>query len=631
MSDQIKHECGIGLIRLRKPLEYYHEKYGTALYGLYRMQLLLQKQRNRGQDGAGLVTVKLDPEPGTKYISRKRTNSPQYLRDLFVEIFKYFKDLDQDKLDDPAWLKENKPYTGEVIIGHLRYGTHGANTIETCHPFIRKNNWISRNLVLAGNFNLTNVDELFDELVALGQYPKEKSDTVTILEKFGHFLDDEVQRLFNFYKVDGLDSVDITERIIENLDVERFLRRACKKFDGGYVLAGMIGHGDSFIIRDRNGIRPAYYYFDDEVVVAASERPAIQTAFNVAYRDVRELQHGHALIIRKNGEVVEVPYTEPGERRACSFERIYFSRGTDRDIYLERKKLGRLLATEVLEAIDYDLKNTIFSFVPNTAEVAFQGLVDAVHQDQSDRLRKSLLAHEGPLSEDAVAKLMPVPLRIEKLAVKDEKLRTFIADAVARNEMVSHVYDVTYGIVKNNIDTIVLLDDSIVRGTTLHDSILRIVSRLHPRRIVIVSSAPQIRYPDCYGIDMSRMKDFVAFRALVELLKEHGKEELMFETYDRCKVVNTLPAEEITNEVKVLYEQFTYDQVTERIAKIVTPPDIPCAVDVIYQKLENLHVACPNHLGDWYFSGDYPTPGGNKVANRAFINYMEKLDVRAYA
>jgi amidophosphoribosyltransferase len=393
----------------------------------------------------------------------------------------------------------------------------------------------------------------------------------------------------------------------------------------------MIGHGDSFIIRDRNGIRPAYYYVDDEVVVAASERPAIQTAFDVPYRDVRELQHGHALIIRKNGEVMEVPYTEPGERRACSFERIYFSRGTDRDIYLERKKLGRLLAPEVLESISYDLKNTIFSFVPNTAEVAFQGLVDAVHEDQHNRLRKALLAHEGPLSDEKVDKLMPVPLRIEKLAVKDEKLRTFIADAVARNEMVSHVYDVTYGIVKNNVDTIVLLDDSIVRGTTLHDSILRIVSRLHPKRIIIVSSAPQIRYPDCYGIDMSRMKDFVAFRALVELLQEHGKEELMFETYDRCKVVNTLPAEEITNEVKVLYEQFTYDQVTERIAKIVTPPDIPCQVDLIYQKLENLHVACPHHLGDWYFSGNYPTPGGNKVANRAFINYMEKLDVRAYA
>ncbi len=631
MSEQIKHECGIGLIRLLKPLDYYQEKYGTSLYGLYRMQLLLQKQRNRGQDGAGLVTIKLDPEPGTKYISRKRTNSPQYLRDLFVEIFKNFEGLNETQLNDAVWLKDNKPYTGEVILGHLRYGTHGANTIETCHPFLRKNNWITRNLVLAGNFNLTNVDELFDELVALGQYPKEKSDTVTVLEKFGHFLDDEVQRLFNFYKIDDLDNVEINERIMENIDIQRFLRRACRKFDGGYVLAGMVGHGDAFIIRDPNGIRPAFYYADDEVVVAASERPAIQTAFNIRFRDIRELQPGHALIIKKNGVVSEVPYTEPGERRACSFERIYFSRGTDRDIYLERKKLGELLAPKVLEAVNYDFKNTVFSFVPNTAEVAFQGLVDAVHREQRSRLKQSLLDYQGSLTETALDELLPPPLRVEKLAVKDEKLRTFIADAVARHEMVSHVYDVTYGIVKNDIDTIVLLDDSIVRGTTLHDSIIRIVWRLHPKRIIIVSSAPQIRYPDCYGIDMSRMKDFVAFRALVELLKEHGKEGLLFEIYDRCKAANALPKEQIQNEVKALYGQFSDDVITQRIAKIITPPDITCRVDVIYQSLDNLHTACPNHLGDWYFSGDYPTPGGNKVANRAFINYMEKLDVRAYA
>jgi amidophosphoribosyltransferase len=595
------------------------------------MQLLLQKQRNRGQDGAGLVTVKLDPEPGTKYISRKRTNSPQYLRDLFVEIFRNFEDLSQDRLNDPEWLKYNMPYTGEVILGHLRYGTHGTNSIETCHPLLRKNNWITRNLVMAGNFNLTNVDELFEELVDLGQYPKERSDTVTILEKLGHFLDDEVQRLFNFYKIDGLDNVEITHRIMENLDVERFLRRACKKFDGGYVLGGMIGHGDAFMIRERNGIRPAFYYADDEVVVAASERPAIQTAFNVRYRHIRELQPGHALIIKKNGLVSEVPYTEPGERRACSFERIYFSRGTDRDIYLERKKLGELLAPSVMEAINYDFDNTVFSFVPNTAEVAFQGLIDGMLKEQRVRLKTALLQESAPLTEERIDQLMPKPLRVEKLAVKDEKLRTFIADAVARHEMVSHVYDVTYGIVRNDVDTIVLLDDSIVRGTTLHDSIIRIVWRLHPKRIIIVSSAPQIRFPDCYGIDMSRMKDFVAFRALVELLKDNGKEDLLYEVYDRCKAVNALPGDQITNEVQRLYAEFTDDEITRRIARIVTPPDITCQVDVIYQSLDNLHTACPNHLGDWYFSGDYPTPGGNKVANRAFMNYMEKLDVRAYA
>ncbi|HLF64475.1 MAG TPA: hypothetical protein VI603_12010 [Saprospiraceae bacterium] len=631
MSDQIKHECGIGLIRLLKPLEYYHQKYGSALYGLYKMQLLMQKQRNRGQDGAGLVTIKINPEPGKKYISRKRTNSPQYLRDLFVEVFKNFEGLTTSQLNDPVWLKQNKPYTGELLLGHLRYGTHGDNTIETCHPFLRQNNWITRNLALAGNFNLTNVDELFQELVELGQYPSEKSDTVTILEKLGHFLDDEVQRLFSFYKIDGCDNEEITERIVENLDVERLLRRACKKFDGGYVLGGLIGHGDAFMIRDRNGIRPAYYYADDEVVVAASERPAIQTAFNVRYRNIRELQPGHALIVKKNGTVSEVPYTEPGIRRACSFERIYFSRGTDRDIYLERKKLGELLSPAVMEAINHDFDNTVFSFVPNTAEVAFQGLVDGIASDQRKRLKQALLNQQAPLTEENINALMPTPLRIEKLAVKDEKLRTFIADAVARHEMVSHVYDVTYGIVKNDIDTIVLLDDSIVRGTTLHDSIIRIISRLHPKRIIIVSSAPQIRYPDCYGIDMSRMNDFVAFRALVELLNEHGMEELMFETYDRCKIANALPKEEITNEVKKLYAQFTDDEITQRIAKIVTPPDITCTVNIIYQTLDNLHKACPHHLGDWYFSGDYPTPGGNKVANRAFINYMEKLDVRAYA
>lgn len=631
MSDQIKHECGIALIRLLKPLEFYNDKYGMPLYGLHQLQLLLQKQRNRGQDGAGIATIKLDPKPGTRYISRKRSNDPQYLRDLFQKVYSHFEDLPPELANDTHWLKENKPYTGEVLMGHLRYGTHGLNTIETCHPFLRLNNWITRNLVLAGNFNLTNVDELFEELVELGQYPKEKSDTVTILEKMGHFLDDEVQRLYAWFKVDGYNNQEINDQIIEHLDVERFLRRACKKFDGGYVMAGIMGHGDAFMIRDRNGIRPAFYYKDDEVVVAASERPAIQTAFNVRWHQIQELKEGHALIVKKDGRVSEVPYTTPGEKKSCSFERIYFSRGTDRDIYLERKKLGELLAPAVLEAVDYDITNTVFSFVPNTAEVAFQGLVDGMRQIYRRRLSGEIYSKKDQLTPEEMEKMLKVDLRIEKLAVKDDKMRTFIADSVVRGEMVSHVYDVTYGIVKNEVDTVVLLDDSIVRGTTLRDSIIKIVARLHPKRIVIVSSAPQIRYPDCYGIDMSKMKDFVAFRALVALLKQDNKEHLLDEIFEKCKWQVDKPREEIVNYVKELYAEYTDEELSAKIAEIVTPPDITPRVDVIYQTLENLHIACPNHSGDWYFSGDYPTPGGMQVVNRAFINYMEGLDVRAYA
>ena len=631
MSDQIKHECGVALIRLLKPLEYYHDKYGMPLYGLNQMQLLLQKMRNRGQDGAGIATIKLDPQPGTRYISRKRSNDPQYLRDLFQQVFSHFEELTPEQRNDTEWLKDNKPYTGELIMGHLRYGTHGINTIETCHPFLRLNNWLTRNLVLAGNFNLTNVDELFTELLRLGQYPKEKSDTVTVLEKMGHFLDDEVQRLYQWFKVDGFNNEEINNQIIEHLDVERFLRRACKKFDGGYVMAGMIGHGDAFVIRDRNAIRPAYYYADDEIVVAASERPPIQTAFNVRWNQINELQGGHALIVKKDGRVSEVPYTTPGERKSCSFERIYFSRGTDRDIYLERKKLGELLAPKVLEAVDFDIKNTVFSFVPNTAEVAFQGLVDGMRKLYRKRLGEEIIARRDELTAEEFEEMLKVDLRIEKLAVKDDKMRTFIADSVVRGEMVSHVYDVTYGIVNNEVDTIVLLDDSIVRGTTLRDSIIQIVSRLHPKRIIIVSSAPQIRYPDCYGIDMSKMKDFVGFRALVELLTEDGKEHMLDEVFEKCKLQVDKPKEEIVNYVKELYDLYTDEQYSQKIAEIVTPKGIKPQVDVIYQTLDNLHEACPNHTGDWYFSGDYPTPGGNKVVNKAFINYMSGLDVRAYA
>jgi len=632
MSDFIKHECGIALIRLLKPLEYYEEKYGSALYGLEKLRLLMQKQRNRGQDGAGVATIKLDVQPGSRYISRRRSAGANYLDDLFNGIFGRFKDLEPEKLHDPAWLKANKPYVGELLLGHLRYGTHGDNTIETCHPFLRQNNWISRNLILAGNFNLTNVDELFQELVELGQYPKEKSDTVTVLEKIGHFLDDEVQRLHTWFKPDGYSNIEISDLIFRHLDVQRLLRRASKKFDGGYVMGGLIGHGDAFVMRDPNGIRPAFYYQDGEVAVVASERPAIQTAFQQHVSNVHELQPGHALIIKKHGTVEELPFIEPKTRTACSFERIYFSRGNDRDIYLERKKLGEQLVDNVLEAIDYDFKNTVFSFVPNTAETAFYGMVKGLEDRLNEYKQQKILqsCDGGDLKPKKLKKILDLRPRVEKLVVKDAKMRTFIADTTSRGNLVSHVYDVTYGIVRNEKDTLVLLDDSIVRGTTLRDSILQIVARLRPKKVIIVSSAPQIRYPDCYGIDMSKMKEFAAFRALVELLRETGKEHMLDETYERCRAQKNLPSEEIRNEVQVLYDQFSYEAISKKIGDILTPPNIEPEVEIIYQTLEGLHRACPNNNGDWYFSGNYPTPGGNRIINKAFMYYYEGKDVRAY-
>jgi len=632
MSDQIKHECGLALIRLLKPLDYYHKKYGTALYGLNKMNLLLQKQRNRGQDGAGLVTIKLDSTPGTRFISRRRSNSPQYLKDLFEGVFSHFTDISKEQLNNPTWLKDNKPYTGELLLGHLRYGTHGPNTIETVHPFLRQNNWITRNLVLAGNFNLTNVDELFAELLSFGQYPKEKSDTVTVLEKIGHFLDDEVQRLFNWFKPEGYSNQEINGLIAEHLDIQRLLQRASRKFDGGYVMAGLIGHGDAFVLRDPAGIRPAFYYHDDEIVVVASERPAIQTSLNIRYFQVNELKPGHALIIKKNGTVTEEMCKEPAKPTPCSFERIYFSRGTDKDIYLERKKLGELLADKILKAVNYDIENTLFSFIPNTAEVAFYGMIKGLETRLNEIKNKQILdlSEKGQLTEKNINDILSQSIRAEKLAVKDEKLRTFIADDASRGEMVSHVYDVTYGIVKNELDTLVLIDDSIVRGTTLRDSIVYILSTLRPKKIIIVSSAPQIRYPDCYGIDMSKMKEFVAFRALVELLNQDGKIHLMQEVYDRCIEEEKLPIEQMKNRVKFLYDQYTEEQISSKISELVTPANIAPEVQVIYQSIEDLHKACPNHKGDWYFSGNYPTPGGMRVVNRAFVNYMKNNDERAY-
>ena len=629
MGDFIKHECGLALIRLLKPLEYYHAKYGTALYGLRKLQILLQKQRNRGQDGAGIATIKLNTQPGKRYISRRRSNSPQYLKDLFQGAFRHFENLSEDQLNDPAWLKQNKPYTGELLLGHLRYGTHGKNIIETVHPFLRQNNWISRNLVLAGNFNLTNVDELFQELLDLGQYPKERSDTVTVLEKIGHFLDDEVERLYNWFKPEGYNIDQINNLIAENLDIARVLQRACRKFDGGYVMAGLIGHGDAFVLRDPSGIRPAFYYSDDEVVVMASERPAIQTAFNVHVSKVHELERGHVLIIKKSGQVSVERYKDQLKRSACSFERIYFSRGTDKDIYNERKTLGRQLVSDVLKEINYDLKRTIFSFIPNTAEVAFYGFVEELHNFLNKSKAKKIKQNRQ-LSEEEIEEILNERPRVEKLTIKDEKLRTFIADDMSRDEMVSHVYDVTYGLVNNEVDTIVVLDDSIVRGTTLRDSIIEILSRLKPKKIIVISSAPQIRYPDCYGIDMSKMGEFVAFQALIDLLKEDDKENLLLESYEKAKCLLGQGKGHTINVVKDLYDGYDYTIISEKISEILTPPHAKCEIKIIYQTLEGLRAACPNNDGDWFFSGEYPTEGGNKVVNKSFINYMEDKNERAY-
>lgn len=630
MSDPIKHECGIALIRLRKPLSYYHEKYGTALYGINKLNLILQKERNRGQDGAGLATIKLFPHPGKRYISRRRSNAPNYLEDLFQGVYEHFNSLSADQLNDPEWLKENIPYTGEVLMGHLRYGTHGPNTIETCHPFLRQNNWMTRNLVMAGNFNMTNVDELFEELISLGQFPKERSDTVTMMEKIGHFLDDEVQKLFDFYKSENKDNREISTLIARNLNLTNVLRRSFKKVDGGYTITGMIGSGDAFVVRDPNGIRPAYYYEDEEIVIVASERPPIQTALGVRYRNVHEIPPGHAIIVNREGDFRIEQIVEPAIRRACSFEHIYFSRGNDRKIYLERKLLGRQLAEPICKAVNYDFDNTVFAYIPNTAETAFYGLMEGLETILNEYKKTQILEAGPDISPSELNTILKTRIRSEKLVVKDAKLRTFIADNVSRGSMMSHVYDVTYGIVHNNEDTLVLLDDSIVRGTTLRESVLSIVSKLFPKKVIIVSSAPQIRYPDCYGIDMSVMKSFVAFQALIRLLQRDGKEHLIDECYQRCKGQETKPKEELVNYVQDLYAHYSDKQISDEISDILTPSDLPFELEILYQTIEGLHIACPDNTGDWYFSGDYPTPGGNRVVNRAFINFYEKINARAY-
>ena len=633
MSDQIKHECGIAFIRLLKPLSFYQEKYGTALYGLNKLYLLMEKQHNRGQDGAGIATIKLDMKPGSRYISRYRSMAQNAVADIFGYVQSKFVDIQNETpelMKDTEWLKQNVSFIGEVLLGHLRYGTHGKNSIENCHPFLRQNNWMTRNLVIAGNFNMTNVDELFEQLYELGQHPKEKVESVTILEKIGHFLDDENQELFDTYKKEGLNNIDITRKISENLNIANILRRSSKTWDGGYTISGIIGNGDAFVMRDPAGIRPAFYYADDEVVVAASERPAIQTAFNVQIKQVKEIEPGHALIVKKDGTVSQEMYREPIEKRACSFERIYFSRGSDADIYKERKKLGHLLIPQVLSAVQRDLKNTVFSFIPNTAEVSFYGMVEGLHEYVRGVQKDTLLNRKEQLSDADLDALLSMTPRVEKLAIKDVKLRTFITQDADRGEMVAHVYDTTYGVIKNQTDTLIAVDDSIVRGTTLKQSIIKIIDRLHPKKIIIVSSAPQIRYPDCYGIDMSKMGQFVAFDAAIQLLKARGMEYIIEDVYQKCKASLLLPKEEIINFVKEIYRPFKQQEISDQIAKIITPAGTVAEVEVIYQTLDNLHIACPNHKGDWYFSGNYPTPGGNKVVNKAFVNWKEGNNQRAY-
>jgi amidophosphoribosyltransferase len=631
MSDSIQHECGIAFIRLLKPLDFYQQKYGSSLYGLKKLNLLMQKQHNRGQDGAGVGVIKLDVKPGNQYIYRRRESGSDAIAEIFSRIGKKVNETaDKNQLKDAGFMKANVPFVGEVYLGHLRYGTYGSSSSDLCHPFLRQNNWMTRNLLLAGNFNMTNVDELFDLLIELGQHPREKADTVTMLEKIGHFLDEENQRLFDEYKQLGLNNIEITEKISSNLDIVRILTRAMREVDGGYVLTGLIGNGDSFIIRDPAGIRPCFYYIDDEVIVATSERPAIQTGFNVRLNTVKELQPGHALIIKKDGSYSEEPILAPLPKKSCTFERIYFSRGNDRDIYLERKKLGHLLSKKVIEAIDADLPNTVFSYIPNTAATAFYGMIDGIHDYLTDYKAQEILKLGANPDINKLKEILSWKPRREKIAVKDVKLRTFITDDEHREDMVAHVYDVTYGLVKNDVDTLVVIDDSIVRGTTLRSSILRILDRLHPKRIVIVSSAPQIRYPDCYGIDMSRLKDFVAFQAMLGLLKDHNKEDMLQDVYQKCKAQESLPKEQTVNFVKELYDQFTDDEISKKIAEILTPNDLKAEVKIIYQSIENLHIACPDHKGDWYFSGDYPTPGGFKVVNKAFTNFMEGNTARAY-
>lgn len=633
MSDPIKHECGIALLRLKQPLQYYVDKYGTAFYGLNKLHLLMEKQHNRGQDGAGVANIKLNMEPGERYISRYRSTDSKPIQDIFDKIngrLKQIVEENPDKVKDVEFLKKHAGFTGELFLGHLRYGTFGHNSIESCHPFLRQNNWITRNLVVAGNFNLTNVDELFEVLLKLGQHPKEKSDTVTVLEKIGHFLDVENNELYDQLKGQGFSNPAIYERIGETINIERILKRASEDWDGGYAMAGLFGHGDAFVLRDPSGIRPAFWYEDDEICVVASERPVLQTAFNLKTEQIQELKPGHALIVRKNGKVSETMINQPQAPARCSFERIYFSRGNDADIYHERKQLGKNIVPQILKSIDYDLDNSVFSFIPNTAEVSFYGMMKGLEDYLNEEKIKDIIAlGEKPDPED-IRKIQLKRARLEKIAIKDAKLRTFITQDDSRDDLVAHIYDITYGSVKRGTDNLVVIDDSIVRGTTLKQSILRILDRLDPKKIVIVSSAPQIRYPDCYGIDMAKMGDFIAFEAAISLLIEGGMESVIEQVYLDCIEQTKLPRQQQKNAVRKIYSAFSPDEISGKISEMLTPKSIKTEVVIIYQTIENLHEACPNNTGDWYFTGNYPTPGGNKVVNKAFINWKEGRNERAY-
>jgi amidophosphoribosyltransferase len=632
MSDALQHECGIALVRLLKPLEFYKEKYGTAFYGIQKMYLMMEKQHNRGQDGAGFASIKFDVEPGQRYISRVRSNASQPIQDVFAQINER---INEEMTNHPEYAnnvalqKENIPYLGELFLGHVRYGTFGKNSIESVHPFLRQSNWMHRNLILAGNFNMTNVKELFQNLIELGQHPKEMADTVTVMEKIGHFLDKEVMQLYQECKEMGLNKREASPVIADRLDIAKILNRSSKNLDGGYAMAGLLGHGDAFVFRDPAGIRPAYFYQDDEVVVVASERPVIQTVFNVPFESVQEIDPGSALIIKKGGTISMKQILTPIEKKACSFERIYFSRGSDAEIYQERKNLGKLILPSVLKAIDQDTDNTVFSYIPNTAETSFYGLVEAAQDFLNQRKNDYILKNRSTLTEETLQELLKVKIRTEKVAIKDAKLRTFITEDSSRDDLVAHVYDVTYGVIKPT-DNLVIIDDSIVRGTTLKMSIIKMMDRLKPKRIVIVSSAPQIRYPDCYGIDMAKLEGLVAFRAALALLKERNLYHIVDEVYAKCKAQENFKDAEVVNYVTAIYEPFTAEEISDKIAEMLSSPEINAEVKIIFQTVEDLHIACPKNLGDWYFTGDYPTPGGNRVVNRAFMNFYEGKDARAY-
>ena len=632
MSDALKHECGIAMVRLLKPLAFYKKKYGTAFYGVNKMYLMMEKQHNRGQDGAGFASIKLDPTAGERYNSRGRSNKPQPIQDIFRQINNRINaevDKNPSIKEDIAAQKRQIPYIGELMLGHVRDGTFGGNSVETVHPFLRQNNWMHRNLIIAGNFNMTNTTELFQNLIDLGMHPKEKADTITILENIGHFLDQGVARLYKKAKKKGLSKKNASAHIIEHLNIEKILKKSAKNWDGGYAMAGLLGHGDAFVFRDPAGIRPAYYYKDDEVVVVASERPVIQTVFNVAFSAVKEIEPGNALILKKNGSMSISEILSPLPRKSCSFERIYFSRGSDAEIYQERKELGRLIMPKVLSAIDHDTENSVFSFIPNTAETSFYGMLDAAQNELNKQKNEAILKEAKNLTPQRLSEIQDHKIRTEKIAIKDVKLRTFITDDSSRDDLVAHVYDVTYGVVKPT-DNLVIIDDSIVRGTTLKKSILRMLDRLQPKQIVVVSSAPQIRYPDCYGIDMARLEKLIAFNAAIALHKDRGTDAIIEQIYHKCKKQLELEDAEVINHVKDLYAPFTDEQISDKIAQLITQESISTKVKLIFQSVDDLHKACPKNLGDWYFTGDYPTNGGNRVVNRAFINFFEGNPDRAY-